>query len=190
VAGGGAVVLLALLMVRHLTADTPEDLLTANSPTPAQVRKIAETLLVHPDLSVRSRAGAKLSELGDRAKLILQEVATETRDSELRFAALGVLRSVDLSAAAQVVGTMGASPDAQVRREAVKLAGTMESPGATGVLEKAIEDPDPGIRSAAAATLDPRTSASAAAKLRAALNDPNYDVSRHAARQLRLLQQP
>ncbi len=189
VAAGVVLLVPAAFLVMWLTSESAEDLLSAQSPTPAQIRKIATSLLVDSDLNIRSRASAKLSGLGEKATPILREVAAETRDPELRFAVLGILRVMDAPAAVQVVGTLIQNPDANVRQEAVQLAGHIEAPKAAPLLEKAIQDPDPAVRSSAASRLDPRASPSAASRLQAALKDPDYNVRRHAARQLRQLQQ-
>jgi HEAT repeat protein len=204
-AGVGIVVLGVMLMVWRMSEST-EDLLALQSPTPQQIRKIAVRLLVDPDLAIRARATAKLSGLGDKAKPVLRELASETSDEALRVAVLGVLRVLDSTAAAEVVVRMIQNPKVEVRQQAVHLAADISDAKATTALEQALADSDPGVRSAAAASLDPRSSASvrsaaaasldprssasAASKLRAALNDPDYNVRRHAARSLRLLQTP
>jgi HEAT repeat protein len=188
-AGLGALLALAF-MGWKLSAPSLDDLLALDSPTPQQIRQIAVKGLVHPDLAIRARATEKLAALGDRAKPVLSELAAESGDSDVRYAALSVLRGMDAAAAAQVMSKMVKDGAVETRIQAVNLAAGMPDPGAAGVLEKALDDPDVSVRSAAAASLDPRSSPAAAAKLRAALKDPDYNVQRHAARQLRKLELP
>src|SRR5262245_43355730 len=104
---GGLAALLGLGFVGWwLSAPSIEDLLASDSPTPQQIRQIVLSGLTHSDIKIRSRATDKLAGLGEKAKPVLGEIAAHSGDSELRYAALSVLRGVDSGAAAQVMSQM------------------------------------------------------------------------------------
>jgi len=60
-----------------------EDLLDKETLTSGEIGRVAEELLLHDDLKIRTRASEKLAAQGDAAVPVLKDLALDTSDSKL-----------------------------------------------------------------------------------------------------------
>lgn len=182
---GGAVVVLFLGWL--IFAKSAEDFLDVPDLSEAQIRRIATELLLSENPIIRERAAAKLTSAGSKSVPVLDQVVLELDDLRLSEAALCVLLSVDRNAAAKTIESLMANADVEVRRMAVRSAGTCDDPKMAAILSKALRDADSGVRLAAANGMARQKSRTGVADLERMLKDQNPTVRRHAARALQNL---
>lgn len=183
---GGGILVLALF-VYWATRPSLKTLLDVAAPTPEQIRTIASVLLLDDDFSIRSRASAKLTALGQAAVPVLKELAATHPDPAVRKAVLDLLTGLDPKSAAEIVVQLSRDKNVEVQRTAVSVAARLDDSRSLEVLQQGVQSEDGGVRQAAVEGLGARREASAVSALESALKDPNITVRRHAARALQLI---
>ena len=161
-----------------------EDLLDQETLTPGEIQRVAEELLLHDDLQIRTRASEKLAAQGETAIPVLKDVGLSTSDSELRMAVFAVLAPMHAESAAEILEAMMDDDDPHIRQRAAKAASQLRTPRAVAVLEKGLADSHTGIRSSVAGLIGPAGIREVIPALKKALNDPERSVRKHAARSL------
>jgi len=181
----GLTALLLLVVGFWIFHTSPEDLLDFDALTPAQIRTVAESCLLHPEMETQVKAHQKLVSLGDTAVPPLKEVGLSNSDVEIKIAVLSVLRVTAPEVGVEIVDSIGHDPDSAVRGAVLQEVVRLRHPRAAEILQKALNDPDAGVRNSAAGLLSQVEGKGVVSSLEKVLkNDPDLAVRQHAARSL------
>ena len=182
------VVIIALVV--FIASRPPWHLLdvSADALTPAQIRTLATTLLVHEDLDVRATAAEQLADAGDPAVPVLFELATSHRNLEVRQGVLLVLEQLDPEETARALQPLIEDEDAEIRRIAAWSAARLTNEASEAILLAAVSDTDPSVLNPAIEACIARRLSAAVPALQIAREHSSRSVQRHAARALEALE--
>jgi HEAT repeat protein len=144
---------------------------------PSSAQRV-ERELAASELETRRRAAHALGELPRSVARRLVGLALADPDVEVRLAAAGVARQVELPDLADRLAAWLSDPEARIRLAAAEALRTRATGSALAALGRATSDADPQVRAAVARALGASESPDAVVPLLGRLDDPVPEVRR------------